>query len=263
MNAKTFLGLAVMYGLMAVSIDCAAATIQQTSERVATVEEGISIVVIEGSLRDCLIKAKLLEATKLKLKGRIDRWEVLREMGKSTLNYLDLSEVTNDKIPANAFRECIMLETLIFPQNGRIRELPHDVCKQCDHLREVNVPEGVTVIDHHAFAKCTSVRKLVLPSTLTIVRAYCFEAFIALEEIHLRMKPIQWDGIPYQTPTNNGKLSGAFRGIQFPTIVKRLYVPTEYKVLYENPTLENLGVPAGSNINYYRWAGKKTVIIAE
>lgn len=54
-----------------------------------------------------------------------------------------------------------------------------------NYLKEVYIPEGVTVIDQNAFAGCVNLKKVIIPSSVKRLDDYCFSNCIELEEIQL------------------------------------------------------------------------------
>ncbi len=54
-----------------------------------------------------------------------------------------------------------------------------------NYLKEVYIPEGVTVIDQNAFAVCVNLKKVIIPSSVKRLDDYCFSNCIELEEIQL------------------------------------------------------------------------------
>lgn len=181
-----------------------------------------------------------------------DDFKLLRKMAKdNSLSYIDLSGATNTEIPSfnaskdnndGCFNGCVHLETLILPQNGNIKYIPINMCRNCSALKEIRIPEGIEYVDRHSFANCTAMEVIWLPSTLQYLYGCCFEK-IPLKEAHLRCLPMQ--------------VLQVRRGTDTPTIISevfmntgniykkaKLYVPAEYLEIYlkPEPTLEDLGL---------------------
>ena len=54
-----------------------------------------------------------------------------------------------------------------------------------DGLKEVEIPEGVSLIDNRAFEGCTSLVKVTLPPSVKIIRSNAFAGCLALEKVVL------------------------------------------------------------------------------
>lgn len=54
-----------------------------------------------------------------------------------------------------------------------------------DSLKEVEIPEGVSLIDNRAFEGCTSLVKVTLPPSVKIICSNAFAGCLALEKVVL------------------------------------------------------------------------------
>jgi hypothetical protein len=231
------------------------------------------------TLSQVMAANKLDEATveTLVLKGELSTndWKLLKTMAtNNALKNIDLSAVTNTTLPNQAFKDCAKLEALVFPQHGKLKEIPVEVCRNCKALKEIKIPEGVDAVINHAFAVCSSMTKIYLPSTITYLYGYCFEQ-CPITEIHLKSKPVQVYRV-WRAPSQVGDpraYSFVFSGSLPRTAT--LYVPFEYIDLYQKPLPEDcvskhLQKELAKNEwsetcqrNLFSWANAQTIIEAE
>lgn len=226
------------------------ATVKLYSKADETVKDEVTItqaaatcieIPVGKTLQETLAAYGLTESVaSLELKGTLTNTDlsVLKNMGKSTLKNLDLSAVTNTSFPESAFSDCVALETFTFPQHGKLTVIPADICRRSTALKEIRIPEGVDIIDHHAFAGCTGLAKIWLPSTITYLYGYSFEQCPLITEIHLKSKPIQVLSV-WRSPSQPTILATVFNNTNLPKRAT-LYVPSKYIDFYLNPTPQSV-----------------------
>lgn len=210
----------------------------------------------------------------IEIKGELskDDWALLKKMATSeNLKHIDLSGVTNNTMPNSTFMNCSKLESLILPQSGFLKEIPMEMCRNVAKLKTIAIPEGVTIINRHAFAACSGIETLYLPSTLTFMYGYCFEKTTALKDIHLKTKPLQHLDVPRGADTPDAKATVFNDGSNRPRTCT-LYVPEAYVNLYKKSvlTLEDLGLTEWPEYNSWKatassfaWTNSSTNVIAE
>ena len=108
----------------------------------------------------------------IEIKGELskDDWALLKKMATSeNLKHIDLKGVSNSTMPNSTFMNCSKLETLILPQNGFLKEIPMEMCRNVAKLKTIAIPEGVQIINRHAFAACSGLESVYFPSTMTFL----------------------------------------------------------------------------------------------
>lgn len=210
----------------------------------------------------------------IEVKGELsaDDWKLLKTMATSqNLKHIDLSGVSNTTIPNSAFMNCSKLESIILPKGGFLKEIPMELCRNVTGLKTISIPEGVTIINRHAFAGCSGIESIYLPSTLTFMYGYCFEKLNALTEIHLKTKPLQHLDVPRGVDTPTAKATVFNDGNNRPKTCT-LYVPSQYVELYQKQvlTVEDLGLTEWPEYDSWKatsgsfvWTNSSTNVIAE
>lgn len=102
----------------------------------------------------------------IEIKGELskDDWALLKKMATSeNLKHIDLKGVSNSTMPNSTFMNCSKLETLILPQNGFLKEIPMEMCRNVAKLKTIAIPEGVQIINRHAFAACSGLESVYFP----------------------------------------------------------------------------------------------------
>lgn len=210
----------------------------------------------------------------IEIKGELskDDWALLKKMATSeNLKHIDLKGVSNSTMPNSTFMNCSKLETLILPQNGFLKEIPMEMCRNVAKLKTIAIPEGVQIINRHAFAACSGLESVYFPSTMTFLYGYSFEKTTALKDIHLKTKPLQHLNVPRGADTPTAKATVFNDGNNRPKTCT-LYVPEAYVELYKKQvlTLDDLGLSAWpeydswkADSSCYIWANSSSTIIAE
>ena len=231
-------------------------TANPNSKDEITVEQAAAtcMVIAEGrTLSQTIVDYEQDETTleRIELKGELGDadWTLLRTMTNNyKLKNVDLSAVTNEELPEDldggatnrkaVFKNCAKLETLIFPQHGKLKSIPGEMCRNCSALKEVRIPKGEEEIGNHAFAACSNVTKIYLPSTMTYLYGPCFEKLTKLEELHLRCKPLQRIHV-LRSSVQPGSISETFMNMNDKNRSAKYYLPSAYIDYYKNPTPQN------------------------
>ena len=82
-----------------------------------------------------------------------------------------------------AFGGCVSLKDIELPEGIEIIDL--ETFFECKSLETIVIPEGVTKIEECAFAECTSLKNVTLPDTLHYIMAYAFYGCSSLKEIQI------------------------------------------------------------------------------
>ncbi len=132
----------------------------------------------EKPLKQTLIDRDLQKTTSLKLAGTLsaDDFKTLKEM--TTLESLDISEVTNDTIPANAF-EASYFKTIKLPKG--LKSIEDDAFRN-SNLIELIIPEGVTEIGNRLLFDSKKLTKLVIPGSVEIVGRWILQ--VTSKDVH-------------------------------------------------------------------------------
>ena len=115
--------------------------------------------------------------------------ESLMEIGQSVFLGTQLKEIT---IPANveslgssAFESSdagtMPLEKVIF-NGSKIMEIEPYTFKNCVNLKEITLPESLTIIAYDAFLGCSSLTKVVIPDNVTEIEKTAFSQCTSLTE---------------------------------------------------------------------------------
>ncbi len=88
-------------------------------------------------------------------------FETLREMFES-LETLDLSQLENEVIPANAFAGMENLHSIIVPPT--VTEIGEGAFQGCTNIETITLP-GVNAIGEGAFEGCTNLKNILVPSS--------------------------------------------------------------------------------------------------
>lgn len=210
----------------------------------------------------------------IEIKGELskDDWALLKKMATSqNLKHINLTGVTNTTMPNSTFMNCSKLETLLLPQNGFLKEIPMEICRNVTGLKTIVIPEGVEIINRHAFAACSGIESVYFPSTLKFLYGYSFEKTTALKEIHLKTKPLQHLDVPRGVDTPTAKAT-VFNDQNNRPKTCTLYVPEAYVELYlkQTLTLDDLGLTEWpvydswkADSSSFIWTNSSSTVIAE
>lgn len=160
-----------------------------------------TVTTTAGNLRADLITAvggesNLGTITQLKINGTLNAQDFPdlgsgsggTRINKAALISVDLSGVTaieNNEIPYQAFYQYTGLQNIILPAGSVIPTIGEQAFNGCTSLLDIDIPEGVTTIENHAFSDDNKVTTLRLPSTLRTIGDGTFNQFNALEQLTL------------------------------------------------------------------------------
>ncbi|MBR5723286.1 MAG: leucine-rich repeat domain-containing protein [Oscillospiraceae bacterium] len=111
-----------------------------------------------------------------------------RKLSRATLSN------TLCEIGAYAFRDCDMLENVVMPGEMRYPDGSGGVIgigcfEGCGLLREITIPEGVTVIGANAFHNCAALEAVTLPRSLRAIRTGAFSGCARLKTLRVQSMP--------------------------------------------------------------------------
>lgn len=92
---------------------------------------------------------------------------------------------TMKTINANAFYNCISLETVEFANGCVVDTLGEGVFKGCKSLKQISLPNGITSLPKQAFAGCSGLESITLPNNLTEIGQEAFIWTLSLKSIAL------------------------------------------------------------------------------
>ncbi len=100
---------------------------------------------------------------------------------ENVINLTVPGEINGKKVvlARGAFENYNSLETLTIGEG--ISEVPDSLCRECENLKEVNIPSGVTRLGRDAFASCYKLEKVNHNGTIKTIDDWCF-ASTALKE---------------------------------------------------------------------------------
>ncbi len=98
------------------------------------------------------------------------------------------------EIGAFAFRDCDALENIVMPgemryPDGESSMLGTGCFEGCGLLREIVIPEGVSVIGANAFHNCAALESVTLPRSLHAIRSGAFSGCARLKTLEAPVMP--------------------------------------------------------------------------
>ena len=94
---------------------------------------------------------------------------------------LDLSETKIQTIDKEAFKNCNALKAIVLPKG--VTSIEDDAFWGCENLTQVVIPSNVTSIGRDAFGWCTSLAQVTIPSSVTSIGYAAFYACMSLTQI--------------------------------------------------------------------------------
>lgn len=79
-----------------------------------------------------------------------------------------------NSIPESLFDVYFNIESVIFPEDSKITEIPANTFYFCSNLKSITLPPSVTKIGDRAFSQCTELRNINLPDTITTFGEWAF-----------------------------------------------------------------------------------------
>ena len=207
----------------------------------------------EKPLAATLETENLKATTSLRLIGTLsdDDFKTLREM--TTLVSLDITEVTNDNIPIEAFKES-SFKTIQLPSG--LKTINNGAFNGSS-LTELIIPEGVKEIGDSILLNSKHLTKLVIPGTVEKVGQRIIQVTSAdsLGNIYFE------DGIPDVTVILNEGIKELSPSTFCGSAVKEVIIPTTVTVIPEScfalSRLEKISLP-NSITKIDRWAFERT-----
>ena len=147
------------------------------------------------------------EITELEMPDTI---RIIGESGFRECRKLGRAKLSNTlcEIGAYAFKDCDALENVVMPGEMRYPDgtsgmLGIGCFEGCGLLREITIPDGVTVIGANAFHNCAALEAVTLPRSLRAIRSGAFSGCARLRHLQAPSLPelIAFDAFrdtPYQ-----------------------------------------------------------------
>lgn len=95
-----------------------------------------------------------------------------------------LSDMT-EMIGESAFQGCTSLESVIFPEYGKLEVIQRNAFSGCSSLKAIDIPDTVTCISSGVFAKCINLESAKLPKKLEFIEKGTFSGTSKLKSITL------------------------------------------------------------------------------
>ena len=128
--------------------------------------------------------------------------------GFETIEFEDGFEI--EMIDKQVFYSCTQLKNITIPNGVTI--ICDEAFKGCSSLERITLPDGVRYVGYMAFNLCSSLESIVIPKSLSIVCSSAFYYCNALTTVYYGGTAEDWDYIEIENnPTNNDKLINANR----------------------------------------------------
>ncbi|KAF5038238.1 BspA type Leucine rich repeat region [anaerobic digester metagenome] len=144
-------------------------------QTIAFEQKGGSIVInvsTPGTLSTLLTDGQKQNLTNLALIGTLDNSDLILLSQLSSLQYLDISNITKTNLPVGLFKENKILTNVKLPNN--LNEIP-EYLFYYSNIKECNIPNKITNIGNNAFAGSKLTGELKLPIS---VESIGFSAFM-------------------------------------------------------------------------------------
>lgn len=167
----------------------------------------VSVTVTKpGTLASEILKTGVQPSaiTRLKVKGRLNDTDFsVLTSSIPALFELDLSNIDNTEIPANAFFNKRYLKSIILP--NKLIKIGENAFKFCKQLRQITIPAPVTTIEEGAFESCYLLQEVSLsPNGLITIGNF---AFYDCEQLEVFNMPSTVQSIGDRAFNNCRKLS--------------------------------------------------------
>lgn len=90
--------------------------------------------------------------------------------------------ITGSRLPNDAFRDCITLQTVTL--SGNLQTLPERAFSGCSALQTVHLPETLGILEADAFKDCNRMESIRLPAQLRICADSAFDGMSRLTTIY-------------------------------------------------------------------------------
>lgn len=172
-------------------------------------------------------------------------------------------------VAGQAFENVETLENVIFP--ATIREIGFWAFKNCVNLKEINLNDGVAILDECAFSGCDSVTEIVIPDSVTTMKSGAFASCANVERIVIGngVTDLGYSTFSYSESlkevvigSNVQSISNsAFRGC---TALESIQLPASVKVIEDHAffdcyALKSITMPNVTRILYYAFANCKAL----
>ncbi|MBR3267120.1 MAG: leucine-rich repeat domain-containing protein [Oscillospiraceae bacterium] len=125
-----------------------------------------------------------------------DTVRIIGESGFRECRNLKRISLSNNlcEIGAYAFRDCDMLENIVMPGEMRYPDgsggaIGIGCFEGCGLLREIVIPDGITVINANAFHNCAALETVTLPRSLHAIRSGAFSGCARLKNLNMPVMP--------------------------------------------------------------------------
>ena len=113
-----------------------------------------------------------------------DGTDLITYPSAKTGNYYSVPE-TCTKLEGYAFMANPYLERI---ELNNVQEMGEDIFYCCTALKEMTIPEGITMLTGSIFGNCTSLEHVTLPESLETIGSGCFYSCVSLKEISIPEK---------------------------------------------------------------------------
>ena len=125
-----------------------------------------------------------------------DTMRIIGESGFRECRKLHQATLSNTlcELGAYAFRDCDALENILMPgemryPDGSAGSLGIGCFEGCGLLREITVPNGISVIPAHMFHNCAALEHVILPKTITAIHSGAFAGCARLKTLEMPVFP--------------------------------------------------------------------------
>lgn len=109
---------------------------------------------------------------------------ILDGFEKSTIKEITIP-ASVEIISYDAFKDSKDLETVIFEEGSKLKEIKSDAFAGCSKLNNIVLPNGLEVISSQAFMDATSLEYIDIPSSVKTIESRAFKGCSALQQVNL------------------------------------------------------------------------------